>query len=81
MLYPGAEVTMEITGDKNEKVVHLRTTDGFDKVVDWYMERIKVKNRVRLPGANAVLEGKDVVVVINSEGGETSIIVTQKSDQ
>ena len=72
---------MEINGDKNEKIVPLRTTGGFDKVVDWYMERIKVKNRVRLPGANAVLEGNDVVVVINSESGETSIIVTQKSDQ
>jgi hypothetical protein len=72
---------MEINGEKNERVVHLRTTDEFEKVVDWYVERIKVKNRVRLPGSNAVLEGKDAVVVINSGGGETSIVVTQKSDQ
>ena len=72
---------MEVGGGKDGKVAQLRTADGFDKVVEWYTERVKLKNRVRLPGLHTVLEGEGVAVIINSGDGETSITVTQKPNQ
>jgi zinc ribbon protein len=78
LIYPGAEITMGPMGGRKGKVVGLLTSDNFEKVVEWYTERIKPNNPLRFPG-NAVLEGEGVTAVITGGSGKTSIIVTQKS--
>jgi hypothetical protein len=78
LIYPGAEITMGPIGSKKGTVVQLLTSDDFDKVVEWYMEKIKPDNPVRFPG-NAVLKGEDAAAVITGGSGKTSIIVTRKS--
>ena len=81
LIYPGSEVIMEVNSGRDGKVVQLRATDSFDKIVDWYSERINLKNRVRLPGSNTILEGEGVAVVINSRGDDTHITVTEKRNR
>jgi hypothetical protein len=38
LIYPGAQVTMEVGGSEGH-VTQLQTSDLFDKVVDWYAEK------------------------------------------
>ncbi len=76
LMYPGAEVTMQVMGEENAKVVQLTTPDSFDQVVDWYTKHMKPKKQVRIPGGNAVLKGEGVAVMIMNGGDGTSILVT-----
>lgn len=77
LIYPGAEVVTEIAGTDGG-VTQLRTDDSFDKVVDWYVEKIKPKNHVNMPGS-VILDGDGVGVLISSTGDGTSIQVMRKS--
>jgi hypothetical protein len=76
LIYPGANVTMEVGGTEG-KVTQLQTRDGFEKVVGWYVEKIKPKNQVTIPGGQ-ILESEDLVALITSSGDGTSIMLTRK---
>jgi hypothetical protein len=77
LIYPGAEITMEVKGEEKAKVVQLSTPDSFDKVVDWYVKKINPTKHVRIPGGNAVLKADDIAVMIMNGGNVTSILITQ----
>jgi hypothetical protein len=81
LIYPGAEVTMEMTRGTEGSVRHLTTTDSFDKVVAWYMEKLKPVEDIKTPGPTAILRGDGITVVINVEDDLTQILLQQGIDQ
>lgn len=78
--YPGADVTMEMTRGEEGGIRQLRTSDSFDKVVAWYKEKLKPINTTIVDG-KAILPGRGTTAIIKSEGGETTILLTQGVDQ
>ena len=80
LIYPGAQVTMEVKGEEKAKMVQLNTSDSFDKVIDWYVKKIKPTKHVTIPGGNAVLKGDGIAVMIMNDGEVTSILITQGED-
>jgi hypothetical protein len=79
LIYPGAEVTMDVGGGEGH-VTQLQSGDAFDKVVDWYVEKLKPKNQVSIPGGK-ILESDSFVALITSAGNSTSIMLTRKTDK
>lgn len=77
LIYPGAEVITEVASDKGG-VTQLQAKAAFDKVVDWYVEKIKPKNQVTIPGG-MILNTEAINVLITSTGDTTSIMVTRKN--
>jgi hypothetical protein len=85
LIYPGAELVMNVSGQGEShegRVLQLRTRDPFDKVVDWYVEKLKPNsNMVKVPGdVMTILRGEGVNVVITTKGDQTEIIINQGSD-
>jgi hypothetical protein len=82
LIYPGARTVMEITGENEGHVLQLRTSDSLDKVVDWYIEKLKPEKVVRMkePAPQVVLEADETNVLINENGDETTIMLTQDGD-
>jgi hypothetical protein len=78
MIYPGAKITMDMSGGPKGRVLKLSTPDAVDKVADWYINKIGSAKQIRIPGGSTVLSGNGIAVVITVEGPETSIILTQK---
>jgi hypothetical protein len=76
LIYPGAKVVMDI-GGSDGRVTQLHTTDGIDKVVSWYLQRVKVKNDVTMPGGR-IISAEGVNLLITSTGDGTSIMVTRE---
>jgi len=76
LIYPGARVVMDIASSDG-RVTHLQTTDGIDKVVSWYLQRLKVKNDVTMPGSR-ILSAEGVNLLITSSGDGTGIMVTRE---
>jgi hypothetical protein len=81
-VYPGAKTTMEITGDDEGNVLQLQTSDSFDKVVDWYTERLKPTKVVRIkdPTSHVILEAGELKAIINANGNGTTIMLAQGDD-
>ena len=81
LYYPGAETVMEVTGQEEGHVLQLRTSDPLDKVVRWYVEKVKPTSTIKTPGDNVtVLRGEGVNVVITGGGDQTEIIIRQGRD-
>jgi hypothetical protein len=82
LVYPGAKTTMEITGEDEGGVLQLQTSDSFDKVVDWYTEKLKPKSVIRMkdPTSRVILEAGGMSVIINANGDGTTIMLTQGDD-
>jgi zinc-ribbon domain len=79
--YPGSETVMELTGQEEGHVLQLRTSDPLDKVVQWYVEKVKPTSTVKTPGDNVtVLRSEGVNVVITGGGAQTEIIIRQGRD-
>jgi hypothetical protein len=74
-VYPGAQTTLDVGGQGKSRVLQLTTRDPFDKVVDWYITKLKPTKTIRASGSNAVLKADKVTAVITSGGDETSIIL------
>jgi hypothetical protein len=82
LIYPGARTVMEITGEDEGHVLQLRTSDSLDKVVDWYIGKLKPAKVVRMkePAPQVMLEADETNVIINENGDETTIMLTQDGD-
>ena len=80
LLYPGARTTMEITNPAEGNMLQLQTSDSFDKVVNWYTEKLKPKSFVRQQneqGRSVVLANEGMAVIITATGTGTTIMLTQ----
>lgn len=79
LVYPGAEVTMEMNRKGEGGVRQLQTSDSFDKVVAWYTGKgFRVVTKVE---GNAVLVGDRGTAVVNYDDGKTHIILKTGVDQ
>jgi zinc-ribbon domain len=79
-VYPGAETTMEITDTADGDVLQLRTSDSFDKVADWYINKLNPPKVVKIPGSSVVLEAGEIKVIINADANGTNIMLAQGGD-
>lgn len=71
---------MEVTDVSEGAVLQLQTSDSFDKVVNWYTEKLKPTKVVKLPNSNVILEAGEMKAIINAKDGRTIIMLTQGSD-
>jgi hypothetical protein len=76
LMYPGAETVMDMkTGRDN--LLELRTGDPLEKVVDWYMTKLKPAEIIRTPGTEAILRSGKTSVIISNRGGGSDILIKQ----
>lgn len=76
LIYPGAETVVDMRNER-DNFLQLRANDPLDKVVDWYMQRLKPTQIFKTPGAGAVLRTGGTNVVISPGGSGTEIIIRQ----
>lgn len=78
LVYPQSETVMNMTHGTEGRVLQLRTRDPIDKVVDWYVEKIKPSSTMKVPGEYVtVLRGEGINVVITSKDDQTEILIEQ----
>lgn len=80
LIYPGAEITMEMTRGVEGSVRTLRTKDSVDKVIAWYTEKLKPSN-INKSDSIAVLTGTNATAVITSDDGETNVVLKEGIDR
>jgi ribosomal protein L40E len=80
LVYPGAEILVETSGQDGDNALQLRTTDPVDKVADWYVAKLKPTNIVKKGGSGVVLVADQMQVVITAQGSETLVILHQGND-
>jgi len=80
-LYPGAEKLMETTSSEGS-VVQLKTSDSFDKVVNWYEGKLKPSNIVKQKAGDKlqmILNAPPMNAVISEDkAGDVKIILNQE---
>lgn len=75
LFYPGAQTVVDVTGTDGGRALHLKTTDPFKKVEDWYERSLQPLKTVRLTSTNVVLKNENTTATIASEGGTTNILI------
>lgn len=78
LIYPGAKTVMSVNS-KDGRVAQLATSDPFNKVADWYAEKIHANEDTILPGSR-ILKGKGITVILAGTGDGTSITLTDEKD-
>ncbi|MEN3335543.1 MAG: hypothetical protein V7641_4908 [Blastocatellia bacterium] len=78
LIYPGAKTVMSVNS-KDGRVAQLATSDPFNKVADWYAEKIHAIEDTILPGSR-ILKGKGITVILAGTGDGTSITLTDEKD-
>lgn len=78
-IYPGAATTMELTSANGESLLQLRTKDSYEKVLDWYVAKLKPVRTVKGP-QNAVLKSDKIMAILNGTGDGTNIMLKETSD-
>ena len=79
LIYPGAEVVMDMIRGEEGDVLQLSTSDSLDKVVKWYDARLKPNKKIILPGRNAILRGEEVTAIItDGDDDQVSIVIKQE---
>ncbi len=77
-IYPGAETIMDMSRADGGNFLQLRTNDSYQKVLDWYVARLKPDSIIKSPpGQSAVLKSDKLIVIINSSGEGTVIMLKQ----
>lgn len=76
-IYPGAETMMEMTRAEGGGMIQLRTKDSYQKVLDWYVGKLKPESTIKSPGQNAVLKSAELIAIINGTGDGTNIMLRQ----
>jgi hypothetical protein len=78
--YPGAETVLDMkTGREN--MLELRTDDAANKVIDWYVDKLKPTQTIRPQGGEAILRTGRTTVIISGRGEATDIIIRQGAEQ
>jgi hypothetical protein len=70
---------MEITGDDEDNVLQLQTSDSFDKVVEWYTQKLNPKSTIKQE-ANVILNGEEMTAIINRTNDGTNIMLTASDE-
>ncbi len=78
LIYPGAKTVMSVNG-KDGRLAQLVTSDPFDKVADWYVEKIHPTEDTNMPGSR-ILQGNGITVILAGSGEGTHITLTDDKD-
>lgn len=76
LMYPGAETVMDMKSSR-DNLLELRTGDPLEKVVDWYMSKLKQAETIRTPGREAILRSGKTSVIISNRGSGSDILIKQ----
>jgi hypothetical protein len=76
LMYPGAETVMDMKSSR-DNFLELRSNDPLNKVVDWYMAKLKPSEVLRSGGTEAILRVGRTSVIISTRGNATDILVKQ----
>lgn len=68
---------MDMTRGDGGSLLQLRTTDSYEKVIDWYIEKLKPRETTKMPGPSAILKSDKILSIIASEGGNTMIMLKE----
>lgn len=79
-IYPGAETVMDMTRAGGGNMLQLRTKDSYEKVLDWYVARLKPESIIKSPGQNAVLKSDKLMAIINATDEGTMIMLKQPDE-
>ncbi len=78
--YPGARTVMDMNSGVEGHVTQMQARAPIEKVVEWYVAKLKPTKRVTLPGGGAVLKNKGITAVITGGEGEAMILIKQGGD-
>ena len=86
LIYPGARTLMRVTGGSDGNVIQLQTSDSFDKVVNWYKEKLKPEQVIErgdglgpgMPGRAVILPTEKITAIITGMDTGTNIMLTQE---
>lgn len=76
-IYPGAETMLDLTRANGGSMLQLRTKDSYEKVLAWYVTRLKPESTIKSPGASAVLKSDEIMAILNGTGVGTNIVLKQ----
>jgi hypothetical protein len=71
---------MEMSRAGAGRMVQLETGDSVEKVTDWYTERLKPKETVKIPGREVILKSDEMTAIISGKGNRTTILLKQGED-
>jgi hypothetical protein len=78
-IYPDAKTTMEVIGEDEDNVLQLQTLDSFDKVVEWYTQKLAVKKTIKQE-KNVILVGEELTAIITRTDEGTNIMLTTDNE-
>lgn len=76
LMYPGAETVMDMKSSR-DNFLELRSNDPLDKVVDWYVAKLKPSETLRSGSTEAILRVGRTSVIISTRGKATDILIKQ----
>lgn len=79
-IYPGAETVMEMKRADGGNFLQLQTKDSYQKVLDWYVAKLKPEQIIKSPGPNAVLKSDQVMAILTPTGEGTNIMLKEMSE-
>jgi len=78
LVYPGAEITMQVNKPGKKQVLQLQTSDPIKKVTDWYVAKMHPTSRIIPPfDVVTILKSDDAAAVLTQKDGGTQIILTK----
>jgi hypothetical protein len=80
LIYPGAQVLLNLNHGEKGSVMQLRTNEPAGKVIDWYIAKLKPVKIVRPNNEAAVLESTQIKAVITAEDGGVNILLKRDSE-
>ena len=77
LVYPGAKIVMEMKRGDSGSLLQLQTNASFAKVLEWYQQKLKPSKIIKTDDPSAVLQSDKLQAIINSEDGETNIVLQE----
>ena len=76
LIYPGAKTLMKVTGGSDGgNVLQLQTSDSFDKVVQWYKDKLKPQQTIEQEEA-VIFPTDKVTAIITRQDDGTGVMLT-----
>lgn len=82
LLYPGTRTMLNAIRDQSgSQLVQMRSTDDFEKIVEWYVAKLKPTRNTRSGDSSVILQSEATNVVITKSGNATNIIIKRRAAQ